>query len=282
MSHGRARLSWLGGMEAHAPRRLSVSAFSWLGGPLLLMACMATPSLAAATDPVLPLPPADKQVIDQSLGRGVVGKPVPAPVIADPAHYLAFAPGAWTYQVRKGAHGKSTELYQWSADGHGPHGPSWRYNAGGEEIGFVEARGDGSLYLTGVREVRDDALTRYAPPEPLLLNGLAPGHEHRQRMAVRVYDPATPDEPLHEGELEVVYRYVGAYRLELPIGVHDAVLFKSTFNGHVGPATLSDVQYRFFAPGVGIVALMEKREVSAFVVYNLHLDVAKVLAGRPK
>lgn len=252
------------------------------GTALLLAALAMMPPGAAAAEagPVLALPPADRAAIEHALGRGVLGKPVPAPVIADPAHYLAFAPGVWTYQIRTGAKGHPTEPYRWSHDGRGEQGPRWRYDAGGEETGFVESRADG-VYLTGVREIRDAATTRYAPPEPLLLKGLAPGQERRQRMKVRVYEDDGP-EPAHEGELDVVYRYLGAYRLTVPLGSFDAVVIKSSFAGRVGPAELDDVQYRFFAPGVGPVALMEKREVSAFVLYNLHLDVGKVLVSRPK
>ncbi len=260
-----------------------MNANPWARAPALVAILMRWGSAGAAeTGPILPLPFADKLAIENSLGRGTVGKPVAAPVIADPSRYLAFAAGTWTYRVLKGPHGKTSERYEWSADPAGSEGARWRYDAGGEEIGYVEGRADGDFFLTGVREIRDNALTRYAPPEPLLLKGLVPGQELRLRMEVKVYDPDDQAEPVHEGALDVTYRYIGAYRLDLPIGARDAVLLKSTFSGKIGPAVLNDVQYRFFSLGVGMVALMERREVSAFYVYNLHMDVAKVLADRPK
>jgi hypothetical protein len=250
-----------------------------LGLVAALLALPLAQAESAEPGPELPLPRGDRQTLEKSLGKGVVGKPVAAPVIADPSRYLALAAGAWTYRVVKGPHGRDSERYHWTAE---PDGKHWRYDAGGEEIGFVESGADGSFFLTGVQEIRDDALTRYAPAEPLLLKGLAPGQERRLRMAVSVYDPDEPNDPAHEGALDVAYRYVGAYRLAAPIGVHEAVLVKSTFSGKVGPAVLNDVQYRFFAPGIGLLAMTEQREVSAFYLYNLRMEVGKLLASRPQ
>jgi hypothetical protein len=236
---------------------------------------------AAGTEPLLPLPQMDRLALDKSLGRGVVGKPVPAPVIADPAHYLSLAAGAWTYRLTKGAAGHREERYLWTSERGGVL-PRWRYEAGSAEVGEVEGRDDGSFFVTGILEVRDRALTRYDPPEPLLFQGWAPGQERRLRMAVKVYDPDDLGEPVHEGALDVACQYVGAYRLEAPIGTYDAVLIKSTFSGKVGPASLHDVQYRFFAQGIGMLAHVERREVSAFYLYNLHQESAKLLAARPR
>lgn len=236
---------------------------------------------AVGTEPVLPLPQADRLALEKSLGRGMVGKPVPAPVIADPARYLSLAAGAWTYRLAKGAAGHHEERYLWALERGGAL-PRWRYEAGSAEVGEVEGRADGSFFVTGILEVRDRALTRYDPPEPLLFQGWAPGQARRLRMGVKVFDPGDPGEPVHEGALDVTCHYLGAYRLEAPIGAHDAVLVKSTFDGKIGPASLHDVQYRFFAKDVGMLALVERREVSAFYLYNLHQDSAKLLASRPR
>jgi hypothetical protein len=57
---------------------------------------------------------------------------------------------------------------------------------------------------------------------------------------------------------------------------------KWTFKGKVGPASVDDTQYRFFAPDVGIVAAVEQLDVSAVLICNRHKKVAKVLASQPR
>lgn len=232
-------------------------------------------AVLAETSP--PLPSQDRLIIEQSLGRGVVGKPAPAPVIDDPARYLAATEGVWLYRVIKGASGKSTERDTW----HRTDRTHWNHDTDGQETAFIATQPDGSLVVTGLRDIKDDALTRYTPPEPLLLNHLRPEEERHFAMGVQVYDPDDLAQPVHEGRLEVGYRYVGAYRLATPSGHHEAVLFKYTYHGTVGPATIEDVQYRFFARDVGLVGMIERREVSAFLVYNLRRHTAKLLVERP-
>ena len=81
----------------------------------------------------------------------------------------------------------------------------------------------------------------------------------------------------HQGELQVTYEYLGAYRLTVPAGSFDTVVTKSTFSGKVGPAKIEDIQYRFFAEKVGLVATIENRQVSALLVYQSNKSIAKVL-----
>jgi hypothetical protein len=233
---------------------------------------------AAGADPVLPLPELDRQMIERNLGKGVVGAAVPAPAIDNPAGWFRLVPGASSYKVVHGPREGRRESFRLSAEPHESGRHHWRYQVGEEEVGFLEVRPDGSFVLTGVHEIKDGAVTRYDPPEPLLLKGLMPGEERRQRMEVRVYDADEPDEVTHRGLLSVVHRYVGAYRFIGPAGTYNAVLMKSTFSGHVGPARLEDTQYRFFAPGIGLLAAIEHRHVSALLLYRTDTEIARVLA----
>ena len=72
----------------------------------------------------------------------------------------------------------------------------------------------------------------------------------------------------HSGNLELTYTYVGAYRITVPAGTFDASLFKWHYKGKVGPASIDDAIYRFFAPGVGPVARIELKHISAFIIYS--------------
>jgi hypothetical protein len=49
----------------------------------------------------------------------------------------------------------------------------------------------------------------------------------------------------------------------------------------VGPADVKDVQYVFYAPGVGKVAEIEALSVSALLIYHSHDKTAKVLTKHP-
>ena len=154
---------------------------------------------------------------------------------------------------------------------------SWRYDAGGKFVYFVTTKANGDYVVTGVTDTEAGAITRYSPSEPFMLQELAPGEERNEKLGVKVFDLSNPDDLTHEGALDVNYRYVGAYKVKVPAGSFDAVLMKWTFKGKVGPASVDDSQYRFFAPDVGIVAAVEQQDVSALLVYNRHMKVARVL-----
>jgi hypothetical protein len=125
-------------------------------------------------------------------------------------------------------------------------------------------------------------ISRYAPPEPGLLNGLAPGDSKAFRIAVKVCDLSDPQDVAHEGALDVTYSYLGAYRVNTPAGSYDAALIKWAYEGKVGLANVDDTQYRFFADNVGMVASVDKLDVSALLVYKKHSKFGKLLAQRPQ
>ena len=50
------------------------------------------------------------------------------------------------------------------------------------------------------------------------------------------------------------------------------------YKGKVGPADVDDTQYRFFAEDVGMVASVDKLDVSALLVYHDHSMTGKLLA----
>jgi hypothetical protein len=237
---------------------------------------------AAAANPgiTLPLTEQERSEIDRSLGPGVLGEAVPALRITDPERYLDMKPVPRIYRVRSESGSETDQGFQLMPVTSAAGKRTWRYRQDGAENGFIEQQPDGSFVMTGVEDAETGAVTRYQPPEPLLLKSMNPGEERKLRMAIQVYDPASPSEVAHEGSLDVVYRYLGAYRLTLPAGTYDAVLMKSSFSGKVGPAHLEDTQYRFFAPGAGLVAAIEWRDVSAFLLYNAHIREARLLAGK--
>jgi hypothetical protein len=230
-----------------------------------------------SAEPILALSAADRQAIEQVAGDGLIETALPAPYLADPSRFLHQTAAPRTFRVRDGDGAESEESHRWE-----PSGSAWRYLGGDSEIGFVEREPDGSYVVSGIEDRREKALTRYAPAEPLLLSGMAPGEERQRRMEVRVFDPADPKTITHRGSLNVSHRYLGAYRINTPSGAYDTILTKSVFDGSVGPAHLLDIQYRFFAEGVGLVATVEARDVTAAVVYHSEMRVARMLSAAPQ
>jgi hypothetical protein len=97
---------------------------------------------------------------------------------------------------------------------------------------------------------------------------------------VAVYDLSDLRTASHSGSLDVTYTYVGTYRVTVPAGTYDA-LIKWDYEGKVGPATISDSQYRFLAPGAGMVAMIQIRSISALLIYNDHTKKGKLLERAP-
>lgn len=246
------------------------------------MALSAFPAQGADSGPTVPLADQDRQAIEQYLGKDFVGQAIPAPPITDAALYLVPEAGARNYRLVAGPDKGKTERHQPTRIRREGGATTWRYDAGGKFIYFVTAKSDGNYVVTGVTDTNQGAITQYSPAEPFMLQGLAAGDGRNEKLAVKVFDLSNPDKQTHEGYMDVNYRYLGAYKVKVPAGSFDAVLMKWTLKGKVGPASIDDTQYRFFAPDVGIVAAVEQLDVSAVLIYNRQSKVARVLAAKPK
>jgi hypothetical protein len=63
----------------------------------------------------------------------------------------------------------------------------------------------------------------------------------------------------------------------VPAGSYDAALVRWDYSGKIGPATIKDSQYRFVAPGAGMVAMIQIRSITAMLIYNDHTKRGKLL-----
>jgi hypothetical protein len=224
---------------------------------------------------------ADEQaMLEELLGRGVIGEPVAGSTLTP-----SFAPlreGTWTYRMVGGKDKGKSEQHVVTQLERDPSGASWRYAVGANRIVFIKETGDGSLTFVTEENTDQGVVSHYEPAEPGLLAGLAPGDSKAYSVAVKVYDLSSPQDLAHEGTLDVTYSYLGAYKINTPAGSYDAALIKWTYQGKVGPAKVDDTQYRFFADNVGMVASVDKLDVSAFLVYQDHTKFGKLLAQVPQ
>ncbi|MGH6902711.1 MAG: TapB family protein [Geminicoccaceae bacterium] len=223
---------------------------------------------------------AEQAMLEELLGQGVIGEPVAGSPLTP-----SFAPlreGTSTYRIVGGKEKGQTEEHVVTRLERDPTGASWRYAVGAKGIVFIKEAEDGSLTFVTEENTDQGVITRYEPAEPGLLAGLAPGDSKASTVAVKVYDLSSPQDLAHEGRLDVTYSYLGAYKVNTPAGSYDAALIKWTYQGKVGPAKIDDTQYRFFADNVGMVASVDKLDVSAFLVYQDHTKFGKLLAQAPQ
>jgi hypothetical protein len=219
-------------------------------------------------------------MLEELLGPGVLGQPVAGSPLTP-----SFAPlraGTSSYLIAGGNAKGQTEQHVVTRLEGDPSGASWRYAVGAQGSVFIKETEDGSLTFVTEENTDQGVITRYEPAQPGLLTGLAPGDSKTSSVAVKVYDLSSPQDLTHEGRLDVTYSHLGAYRITTPAGSYDAALIKWSYEGKVGPAKIEDTQYRFFADNVGMVASVDKLDVSAFLVYQDHTKFGKLLAQAPQ
>lgn len=224
-------------------------------------------SLRAAADTYLP---------------GVVGEPV-AGFTLDP-DLASLSPGSRTYRIVSGPNAGKTEQHTIAAiphdestsKGQDSAGEGWRYTVGDRVLSMKVVPGE-SLDVVREQDKGQGVMTQYSPAEPLLIAGMSPGDSRTMQIKVAVYDLDDPTDLQHAGSLDLTLSYVGAYKVTVPAGTYDAALLVWKFKGKVGPATVDEIEARFVAPHVGMVAAAEKRDVAAMLIYRDKSKVGKVL-----
>jgi hypothetical protein len=250
-----------------------------LPGLLLCLAFLFS-AVSSADAPVIPLP-ADVAKDLELLGKGVVGKPIPAPVIDDVIPWYMGSPGGgeWTYDVTKGDKRHSrVETIKPAKARNGQK--AWSQQIGDQYVQHMQQHVDGGLGKYG----EDDLELSYGchfHPGLALAPGLKPGQTVEVKQKALAYKMGHPDKTAYTGDMDIKLYYVGAYEVKTPAGSFPAVLVRAEFDIKIGPAKVKDVQYSFYTKGVGKVAEIEGLKVSALLVYNSNEKSAKVLAKKP-
>lgn len=226
---------------------------------------------------IVPLPAAMKKTAETYL-PGVVGEPVPAFTLQPEMAELSS--GTRVYKIVSGPNAGKDEQDIITALSGGGEGKRWSYKSGVRTVFLTEIPGK-SLGIVSEEDEKQGVMTRYSPAEPMIYAGMNAGDQRTLHMKVKVYDLSDPDDLEHEGYLDTTLTYVGAYKVTVPAGTYDAALLRWQFKGKIGPATVEDIQARFVAPEVGMVAAAEKRDVAAFLIYNDNTKVGRVLAQLP-
>jgi hypothetical protein len=223
------------------------------------------------------LPAGDRAFLEQILGKNVVGNPVVTTPITDPLEYFPLEAGTWVYRVTNGKNKGKSVQHVFTRLMRDKSGTKWREASGTNPMLYLLKTANGSVEIVTTEDQGQGVISRYLPREPMILQGMNPGDTKLMKTNVKVYDLSHPDHLTHKGFMSITYSYVGCYEVKVPAGTFKASLFKWQYKGKVGPAKVQDIQYRFFAKDVGTVAMIEKTDVTALLVYREHTKTGKVL-----
>jgi hypothetical protein len=244
---------------------------------LLLVVGFGHPALAAGV--VLPLPAKDQQMISTLLGPNVVGQSLPSEPIADASVYFPLVERTHVYNVTSGKNaGKQQTLRV--AKGQRPSGnPAWRFELSPTLVSFLHEAEGGDLAMPAVTDISEGVVVVTTPANPFVLEGMKPGESRNLSQKVSVNYLDDPSDQRYSGSLTGTYTYLGTYQVTVPAGTFPALAIRLEYAGKVGPAHTQDTAYYFFAPKVGIVAMISQEDVEAF--YFIHIDTrsGKLLAS---
>jgi hypothetical protein len=237
-------------------------------------------TLVRAEDLILPLPPDDQRALAKLLGADVVGAALRSKPIDDPSTLFPFHHERMTYRFTSGkSTGKSQVETLAKIQRPGGHFV-WRLQLAPSLQGFLRQTSEGDIVMPAVAETNEDALVITTPANPFVPKGMQPGEtrSYSQQVSVRYFDDLSDEQ--YSGTLKSDYTYVGTFRVTVPAGTFDAALLRVKVEGKVGPARTHGTNYNFFAPGVGLVAMVLQQKVSAFWIYNVDSAGGKVLMSK--
>jgi len=234
-------------------------------------------STAFADGVVLPLPPEDEKEITAHLGPGVVGKALPSESITNPALYFPLEHRDLAYLVTSGASKGTVHTLGLGRRNRPTGAQAWRFGMAPGLFGFINQTPEGHLVMPSVADSSHDVVVIPAPPNPFLPKGIKPGETQNFSQSVSVNYLDNPSKQDYSGELTGTFTYVGTYQLTVPAGTYEAVLMRTKCDGKIGPAHTSDTAYYFFAPNVGVVAMLSQEDVEAFWIVHLDTTIGHVL-----
>ena len=222
---------------------------------------------------------ADRTTLERYLGKGVVGPAISSNPLGDAAGVFPFKASVATFRFTSGPDKGKSQVRKFGPVERDKSGQSGRYAKGTNDVLFLHRTANGTVAVVSEQDLKEGVTTRYTPYEPFLTGGLRPGETRKMTIAIKVYDLTQPKDLTHTGSLDLTYSYLGAYKVTVPAGTYDAALLKWHYKGSVGPASIEDTAYRLFAKSAGVVAMVEKKNISAFLLYNDDSRYGLVLTG---
>ena len=236
---------------------------------------------ARAQGPVLPLPAEDQQKLNANLGSGVVGAALPSERIGDVSAYFPLNEKTFVFQVTSGSNTGNTQNLVLKKARRPGGATAWRFTFAPSLAGFISLTAGGDLMMPAVSDVDEGVFVVTTPANPFVVTGMKPGESRsfRQKVSVNYLDDPTRRD--WGGKLNATYTFVGTYSVTVPAGTFNAILIRFAYRGKVGPADVVYTAWYFFARDVGLVAMVNLEDVSAFWIYHNDTTIGKVLAENP-
>jgi hypothetical protein len=246
-------------------------------GLAVTLALVSSSGQAQGQGAVLPLPPDDQQKLAANLGANVVGAALPSEPITDASAYFPLSEKTFVFQVTSGSNTGNTQNLVLKKARRPGGAISWRFNFAPSLAAFISPKG-GDLIMPAISDVDEGVIVVTTPANPFVLTGMKPGESRsfRQKVSVNYLDDPTKRD--WGGKLNATYTYVGTYSLTLPAGTFPAILIRFAYKGKVGPADVVYTAWYFFARDVGLIAMVNLEDVSAFWIYHNDTTIGKVLA----
>jgi hypothetical protein len=235
--------------------------------------------LAYAQGVVLPLPPEDQRNITAQLGAGVVGKALPSQPIANPSLYFPLQKKEQKYRVVAGPDARTIQTIGLRKARRRGGKKAWRFQMTPTLAGFVRETRKGDIIMATLTDTGEGVAVVTTPANPFVPRGMQPGETRTYTQLVSVSYLDDPSDQRYSGSIHGTYTYVGTYQITVPAGAFPAVLFRVKCEGKVGPAPTQNTGYNFFAPGVGMVAMILEEDVTAFWLFNIDSTTGKVLVS---
>jgi hypothetical protein len=278
-------LSSLGSIEERATmlnlvhkRVMKTGSLSQLVAGAVALVLASSAGDARAQGPVLPLPASDQQQLATHLGAGVVGAALPSERVLDPGAYFPLQDKTLIFQVTSGAHAGNTQNLSLKKMRRPSGIPSWRFQFTPTLAAFINPGASGDLTMSAVSDTDEGVVAVTTPANPFVLTGMGPGESRSFSQTVSVNYLDDPTRRDWGGSLNATYTYVGTYQVRVPAGTFNAILFRIASQGKVGPADVTYTAWYLFARDVGLVAMVNLEDVSAFWIYHVDTTIGKVLA----
>ena len=265
--------------------------------PLLLVAAVVllavlvdcflpTAAEAAESDATHPKLTSKQRELLDLLGPGVVGKPIDLPAITHVRNWYPLQHDDGVYSHASGPKKGNQEQVslRWvKRDPKEPMGSetgAWRLHSHGRSIKYLtEAKGH--LRLPTETDLHHGVITVFDPPEPILLADVSAGESRTMTAQVSVYDLHDPGTLKYQGSVQETYTDLGGYMVHVPRGTYEARLISVRTVGKIGPADVNTEDLAFYAKGVGRIAYIDRKHISAFLLYNKTTQTGMVLAKLP-
>jgi hypothetical protein len=248
------------------------------GGRILVLVASAAVALSASHAHAQELDSDAKKMV-ASFGSGVVVQTGGKATISQASDYALLAPGTMTFKIVSGDN-SGTKVQRTVKAKAGASGTYEVMLGKTHTMTYVQQKE--GVFSTMEINTDTKSLSKFNPAEPVLVDGATSGSPSTRTVKVEVYDVGDPKTVTHSGSLKCTYEVLGTFKVKTEAGTYDAIGVRVKYDGSVGPASITDTNYVFFAKGVGPVAMRARSHISAFIVYDKQVKESMVLVSAPK